>query len=111
MTASSLWQPLTLGRVDLDHRLALAPMTRNRAEPDGTPGPLVAEYYGQRASLGLIITEGTQPSADGQGYLNTPGIYTPEHVAGWSRVTDAVHENGGHLFIQLMHVGRISHPE
>lgn len=108
---SSLWQPLTLGRVELPHRLALAPMTRNRAEADGTPGPLVATYYGQRASLGLVITEGTQPSADGQGYLSTPGIYTPEHVEGWRAVADAVHAGGGSLFVQLMHVGRISHPD
>ena len=111
MTRDSLWQPFTLGAIDLDHRLALAPMTRNRAEPDGTPGPLVAEYYGQRASLGLVITEGTQPSADGQGYLNTPGIYTDEHVAGWRGVAEAVHAGGGSLFVQLMHVGRISHPD
>lgn len=111
MTAASLWQPFTLGRVELPHRLALAPMTRNRAEPDGTPGELVAEYYGQRASLGLIITEGTQPSADGQGYLNTPGIYTEDHIAGWRGVADAVHAGGGSLFIQLMHVGRVSHPD
>ena len=83
MTSSPLWQPFTLGRVELPHRLALAPMTRNRAEPDGTPGALAATYYGQRASLGLVITEGTQPSEDGQGYPNTPGIYTPSHVAGW----------------------------
>lgn len=106
-----LWQPFTLGRVELDHRLALAPMTRNRAHPDGTPGDLAATYYGQRASLGLIITEGTQPSEDGQGYLNTPGIYTAEHIDGWRTVADAVHAGGGHLFIQLMHVGRISHPD
>ncbi len=111
MTSSSLWQPFALGRVQLPHRLALAPMTRNRAEPDGTPGPLVAEYYGQRASLGLVITEGTQPSADGQGYLNTPGIYTDEHIAGWREVADAVRSGGGSLFVQLMHVGRISHPD
>ncbi|WP_102192971.1 alkene reductase [Microbacterium aurantiacum] len=111
MTSSSLWQPFTLGRVELPHRVALAPMTRNRAERDGTPGPLVAEYYGQRASLGLIITEGTQPSADGQGYLNTPGIYTDAHIAGWRGVADAVHAGGGSLFVQLMHVGRISHPD
>ena len=109
--ASSLWQPFTLGRVELPHRLALAPMTRNRAEVDGTPGPLVATYYGQRASLGLVITEGTQPSADGQGYLGTPGIYTPEHVEGWRRVADAVHAGGGALFVQLMHAGRVSHPD
>ena len=111
MTSPSLWQPFTLGRVDLPHRLALAPMTRNRAEPDGTPGAIVAEYYGQRASLGLIITEGTQPSADGQGYFGTPGIYTERHVAGWRTVADTVHAQGGSLYIQLMHVGRISHPD
>jgi N-ethylmaleimide reductase len=111
MTLSSLWQPLTLGRLDLSHRLALAPMTRSRSNPDGTPGDLAAEYYGQRSSLGLIITEGTQPSADGQGYANTPGIYTPEHVEGWRRVTEAVHARGGAVFIQLMHVGRMSHPD
>lgn len=111
MTTSSLWKPLTLGRIELPHRLALAPMTRNRADPDGTPGELAAEYYAQRASLGLLISEGTQPSADGQGYVNTPGIYAPEHAEGWRKVADAVHDNGGHLFIQLMHVGRISHPD
>lgn len=111
MTLSSLWQPFTLGRVELPHRLALAPMTRNRADADGTPGALAATYYGQRASLGLLITEGTQPSADGQGYLNTPGIYTPEHVEGWRKVADAVHAGGGALFIQLMHVGRSGHPD
>lgn len=108
---STLWQPFTLGRVELPHRLALAPMTRNRADADGTPGPLVAEYYGQRASLGLLISEGTQPSDDGQGYLGTPGIYTPEHVEGWRGVADAIHDGDGSLFIQLMHVGRISHPD
>jgi len=111
MTDSSLWQPLALGRIELAHRLALAPMTRNRANPDGVPGELVAEHYAQRASLGLLISEGTQPSADGQGYFNTPGIYTPEHVEGWRKVADAVHDKGGHLFIQLMHVGRVSHPD
>jgi 2,4-dienoyl-CoA reductase-like NADH-dependent reductase (Old Yellow Enzyme family) len=108
---NSVWQPYTLGRIELAHRLALSPMTRNRANPDGTPGDLAAEYYAQRASLGLLITEGTQPSEDGQGYLTTPGIYTPEHIAGWAKVAEAVHEKGGHLFIQLMHVGRISHPD
>lgn len=111
MALSSLWQPFTLGRVELPHRLALAPMTRNRANPDGTPGDLAATYYGQRASLGLVITEGVQPSADGQGYPNTPGIYTPEHIAGWANVADAVHAESGALFIQLMHAGRVSHPD
>lgn len=111
MTSSSLWQPFTLGRLELSHRLALAPMTRGRANQDGTPGELAATYYSQRASLGLLISEGVQPSEDGQGYLNTPGIHTPEHVEGWRKVADAVHEQGGHLFLQLMHVGRVSHPD
>ncbi|MES0837342.1 alkene reductase [Nocardiopsis tropica] len=111
MNSSSLWQPFTLGRVKLPHRLALAPMTRNRAHPDGTPGDLAAEYYGRRASLGLVITEGTQPSEDGQGYPNTPGIHTPAHIEGWRRVADAVHDGDGALFIQLMHTGRIAHPD
>ncbi|MGP4091367.1 oxidoreductase, partial [Streptomyces sp. KR55] len=107
----SLWQPFVLGRVKLPHRLAMAPMTRSRANPDGTPGELMATYYGQRGPLGLIITEGAQPSEDGQGYLNTPGIYTPEHIGGWRKVADAVHAGGGTLYIQLMHVGRMSHPD
>lgn len=107
----SLWTPIEVGGMQLNHRLAMAPMTRNRAELDGTPSELAATYYGQRASLGMIITEGTQPSADGQGYMNTPGIYTPEHVTGWRRVADAVHDGGGHLVIQLMHVGRMAHPD
>jgi 2,4-dienoyl-CoA reductase-like NADH-dependent reductase (Old Yellow Enzyme family) len=110
-TSSSLWQPFKIGRVELPHRLAMAPLTRSRANADGTPGPLAATYYGQRASLGLVITEGTQPSADGQGYPNTPGIHTPEQIAGWREVADAVHAGGGTLFIQLMHVGRMSHPD
>lgn len=111
MTASSLWQPITVGRMHLPHRLALAPMTRNRAQPDGTPGHLAVEYYAQRASLGLLITEGTQPSADGQGYPLSPGIHTPEHVAGWRAVAEAVHAAGGHFAIQLMHAGRWGHPD
>lgn len=111
MTAQSLWQPITVGRMHLPHRLALAPMTRNRAQPDGTPGELAAEYYAQRASLGLLITEGTQPSADGQGYLLSPGIHTPAHVAGWRNVAEAVHAAGGHLVLQLMHAGRLGHPD
>ena len=108
---TKLWTPVTVGRMRLPHRLAMAPMTRDRALPDGTPGPSAATYYSQRASMGLLITEGTQPSDDGQGYLSTPGIYTPAHVNGWRRVVDAVHDAGGHLVIQLMHVGRMSHPD
>jgi 2,4-dienoyl-CoA reductase-like NADH-dependent reductase (Old Yellow Enzyme family) len=89
----------------------MAPMTRSRAKPDGTPGDFAAEYYAQRASVGLIVTEGTQPSDDGQGYLATPGIYTPAHIAGWKNVTAAVHDMGGRIFIQIMHAGRMSHPD
>ncbi|MBB3946995.1 2,4-dienoyl-CoA reductase-like NADH-dependent reductase (Old Yellow Enzyme family) [Rhizobium skierniewicense] len=108
---TDIWSPFTLGGITLPHRLAMAPMTRSRAKLDGTPGDLAPEYYAQRASLGLLISEGTQPSDDGQGYLATPGIYTDEHVAGWRKVTDAVHAANGRLFIQLMHVGRRSHPD
>jgi N-ethylmaleimide reductase len=108
---TTLWDPTTLGRLALPHRLALAPMTRSRAGADGVPGALAAEYYAQRASLGLLITEGVQPSDDGQGYMTTPGIYTDDHVAGWSAVADAVHAAGGSLFLQLMHAGRVSHPD
>src|SRR5580692_7810021 len=103
--------PVRLGRHTLPNRLVMAPMTRSRAKVDGTPGDLAAEYYSQRASVGLIVTEGTQPSDDGQGYLTTPGIYTPAHVAGWKKVTAAVHDKGGRIFIQIMHAGRMSHPD
>lgn len=103
--------PARLGRHVLPNRLVMSPMTRSRAGQDGTPGELAAEYYAQRASLGLIVAEGTQPSDDGQGYLTTPGIYTAAHIAGWKKVTTAVHDKGGRIFIQLMHVGRMSHPD
>jgi NADPH2 dehydrogenase len=97
--------------MQLANRMAMAPMTRGRALTDGTPSDLAVEYYAQRAGLGLLITEGTQPSEDGQGYLNTPGIHARNHVEGWRKVSNAVHEAGGRLFIQLMHVGRMSHPD
>ena len=108
---NSLWDSIKLGNITLPHRFAMAPMTRSRAKPDGTPGDLAAEYYAQRASLGLLITEGTQPSDDGQGYTTTPGIYSDAHVAGWKKVTSAVHKAGGRLYIQLMHAGRVAHPD
>ncbi len=108
---SRLWEPVSLGKLELSNRLAMAPMTRDRATPSGAPTELNARYYAQRASMGLIISEGTQPSEDGQGYLLTPGVYTEEHQAGWKLVADAVHAAGGRLFIQLMHVGRASHPD
>jgi N-ethylmaleimide reductase len=108
---TDIWSPARIGAVESSSRLVMAPMTRSRAQYDGTPGPLAAEYYSQRGSLGLLITEGTQPSDDGQGYMLTPGIYADAHVAGWRKVTDAVHAKGSHIFIQLMHVGRTSHPD
>jgi len=107
----TLWNPIAVGDLRLRNRLAMAPMTRDRSLPNGTPTALNATYYEQRASTALIITEGTQPSADGQGYLLTPGIYTDEQVEGWRQVTDAVHEAGGQIVIQLMHVGRVAHPD
>ncbi|WP_229068700.1 alkene reductase [Actinoplanes sp. DH11] len=107
----TLWTPTTVGAIELPHRLAMAPMTRDRSRADGVPTDLNREYYTQRASMALIITEGTQPSADGQGYLLTPGIYTADHIDGWRTVTDAVHAAGGRIVVQLMHTGRIAHPD
>lgn len=108
---SQFFSPVQVGPYTLSNRLVMAPMTRSRAAYDGSPGSSAATYYAQRASIGLIVTEGTQPSDDGQGYLMTPGIYTEAHVAGWRAVSDAVHAQGGRLFIQLMHAGRLSHPD
>jgi 2,4-dienoyl-CoA reductase-like NADH-dependent reductase (Old Yellow Enzyme family) len=108
---TTLWDPIQIGNLTLAHRLAMAPMTRSRANPDGTPGPFATEYYVQRASLGLLITEGVQPSEDGQGYLTTPGIHTDAQVKGWQKITSAVHDAGARLFMQFMHVGRMSHPD
>jgi N-ethylmaleimide reductase len=107
----SVWDPIRVGNMELPHRLVMAPMTRDRSSPAGVPGKLNAEYYAQRASLALVVSEGTQPSADGQGYLLTPGIHSSEQAAGWRTVSEAVHAANGRLFIQLMHVGRISHPD
>lgn len=109
MSASKLFDPYQLGAVTLTNRTVMAPLTRNRAVEGFVPNPLAVEYYGQRASAGLLITEASQVSQQGQGYQDTPGIYTKEQVAGWRKVTDRVHERGGHIYIQLWHVGRISH--
>lgn len=110
MSQSRLFEPYKLGAITLPNRFAMAPLTRNRADPATlVPGPLAADYYGQRASAGLLITEASQVSQQGQGYQDTPGIYSKEQVAGWRKVTDRVHEKGGHIYIQLWHVGRISH--
>lgn len=107
---ADLFDSLTAGAWTLPNRLVMAPLTRNRAK--GTvPGDLAVEYYAQRASAGLIITEGSQPTADGQGYLDTPGFHSDEQLAGWRRVADAVHANGGRIVAQLMHAGRVSHPD
>ena len=110
-TVAQTLTPVRVGPYILSNRLVMSPMTRSRAGFDGTPGELAAKYYGDRASVGLIIAEGTQPSDDGQGYLATPGVYTPSHIAGWQKVTSAVHGQGGRIFIQLMHAGRTSHPD
>lgn len=102
---------IRLGRYTTRNRVVMAPMTRSRAYgPGGTPTELMARYYGQRAAAGLIVTEGTQPSAVGQGYVNTPGLHTAPQIEAWKRVTAAVHERGGLIFAQLMHSGRIGHP-
>ena len=105
-----LFSPLTLGPITLPNRIVMAPLTRSRAGSGDVPGPMNATYYRQRASAGLIISEATQISRQGKGYAWTPGIHTPAQIAGWRPVTDAVHAQGGHIFCQLWHVGRISHP-
>lgn len=107
---TDLFTPITIGPLKLPNRVFMAPMTRNRA-PDNVPTPLMATYYAQRAEAGLIISEATQISDQGIGYPATPGIHTEAQVAGWRGVTDAVHRRGGHIFCQLWHVGRISHPD
>ncbi len=106
---SSLFEPIQLGYLTLANRVFMAPLTRNRADADGVHSELAATYYAQRASAGLIVTEATQISPMGKGYINTPGIYSPQQVKAWSRVVDAVHAKGGRIFLQLWHVGRISH--
>ncbi|NER61071.1 alkene reductase [Pseudomonas sp. MAFF212428] len=106
---SDLFTPYTLGSLTLSNRLVLAPLTRNRAAPGGVPSELAPVYYSQRASAGLLISEASQISQQGQGYQDTPGIYTQAQVEGWRKVTDAVHAKGGKIFLQLWHVGRVSH--
>src|SRR3979490_1324390 len=107
---TKLFEPYKLGPITLPNRLVMAPLTRNRAVPPSmVPSPLAVEYYGQRASAGLLVSEATQVSQQAQGCQDTPGIYSREQVAGWRKVTDRVHERGGRIFLQLWHVGRISH--
>lgn len=102
-----LHQPVQLGALSLSNAIVMAPMTRDRAGPGDVPSDIMVEYYRQRASAGLIITEGTQPSAAGKGYWRTPGIWSAEQVSGWRKVADAVHDRGGKIVIQLMHCGRV----
>ena len=110
---TTLFDPLRAGDIDLATRIVMAPLTRNRASPGQVPNELMREYYAQRADpasgAGLIVTEATQVCPEGQGYLDTPGIHSAEQVAGWRRITDAVHARGGRIVVQLWHVGRISH--
>lgn len=107
---TDIFTPITIGPYDLPNRVFMAPMTRNRA-PDTVPNALMRTYYAQRAEAGLIITEGTQISLQGSGYPATPGIHTDAQVAGWQAITEAVHARGGHIFCQLWHCGRVSHPD
>ncbi|MFD2470268.1 alkene reductase [Amycolatopsis silviterrae] len=108
---TTAFDPIDLGGKRLPNRIAMAPMTRSRAYgPGAAPTELNATYYAQRASAGLIVTEGTQPSVLGQGYPDTPGLHSAAQIAGWHQVTDAVHAKGGTIFAQLMHTGRIGHP-
>jgi N-ethylmaleimide reductase len=104
-----LFSPYRLGALTLPNRIVMPPMTRSRAADGNVATPLMAEYYAQRASAGLIVSEGTQISPQGQGYAWTPGIHAPAQIAGWRNVTDAVHAAGGRIFAQLWHVGRVSH--
>ncbi|MDE1916798.1 MAG: alkene reductase [Sphingomonadales bacterium] len=104
-----LFDPITLGAIDLPSRIVMAPLTRSRAAAGNVPSPLAVDYYRQRASAGLIITEGTQISQQGQGYAWTPGIHTQAQIAGWAKIAEAVHQEGGRIVMQLWHVGRVSH--
>ncbi|MDY7525276.1 alkene reductase [Sphingomonas sp. 10B4] len=106
---ATLFDSYTLGTIPLANRIVMAPLTRNRAAAGFVPGPFAADYYAQRATAGLLIAEATQVSQQGQGYQDTPGIYTDAQVEGWRVVTDRVHAAGGKIFLQLWHVGRISH--
>ena len=109
MTSSSLFSPLKVGPYELKHRVVMAPLTRMRAAAGDVPTPLIAEYYRQRAGAGLIVSEASQVSPQGKGYMQTPGIYSAAQVAGWKPVTAAVHEAGGRIFMQVMNGGRLSH--
>lgn len=108
--SETVFAPAQLGNITLSNHIVMAPMTRNRGTQDHELTDLIATYYAQRASAGLIITEGIAPSPNGNGYARVPGLYTPSQVAAWKKVTDGVHAKGGKIFAQLMHTGRIGHP-
>ncbi len=108
---SNLFDPLKIGDIELPNRIVMAPLTRCRASAGRVPNTLMAEYYAQRAGAGLILSEATCVSAQGVGYPDTPGIWSEQQVAGWANVTRAVHDAGGRMFLQLWHVGRVSHPD
>jgi N-ethylmaleimide reductase len=108
---SDLFDPVVLGPYTLSNRIVMAPLTRSRADDEGVPGELQATYYAQRASAGLIISEATNISPQGKGYIRTPGIWSNEQVEGWKLTTKAVHDKGGRIYLQLWHVGRVSHPD
>ena len=107
----TLFDKIWLGRYVLPHRVFMAPLTRGRSDADGTPTDIMAVYYAQRASAGLIISEATAISPQGVGWRNAPGIFTPRHMEAWKPVTDAVHRADGRIFLQLWHTGRLSHPD
>ncbi|WP_024365485.1 alkene reductase [Arthrobacter sp. TB 26] len=106
-----LFSPMTLGELELPNRLVMAPLTRVRSGTEGIPGPLVVEHYRQRASLGLIVSEGTYPSRAGRGFPGQPGLVTEAQLEGWAKVTSAVHAEGGRIFAQVMHAGRVTHAD
>jgi len=110
MKNHSLFDAVKVGNLTFRNRIVMSPMTRSRAENKGIPADIAIEYYRQRSSAGLIITEGTSPSPNGDGYPRVPGIYTEDQIEAWKKITDAVHREGGKIFLQIMHVGRVSHP-
>ena len=111
MASHKLFEPYALGPIELSNRVVMAPLTRSRATSDGVPKDMHVDYYRQRAGAGLIISEATNISVEGRGYAWTPGIYSDEQVVAWRKVTDAVHDAGGKIVLQLWHVGRVSHPD
>ncbi|MBV9879214.1 MAG: alkene reductase [Gemmatirosa sp.] len=111
MSTRHLLSPVRIGRYELRNRVVMAPLTRQRADAERVPSPLAATYYAQRASAGLIVTEATHATPGGAGYWGTPGLHTPPQIDAWRRVTSAVHERGGRIFVQLWHTGRVAHPD